>query len=136
MKSQTLDAHVLLFRGHRREKTSECPFNLNSALWGFSLWNASFVCQRLFPVETQTGQNRVCVILVATDLTGQCVLFNLRTDYISLRMQLIQANPSLLGAVRSGDCSDGLKRDQVDNSRCFPLWTFQSSLSLAKPAKS
>lgn len=59
-------------------------------------------------METQTGQNLVCGILVATDLTGRCVSLNLRIDYISLRMQLIQTNPSLLGAVRSGYSSDGL----------------------------
>ena len=125
-------------RAPEREKairvSLECPFNLNQALWGFSLWNASFVCQRLFPVRVghKTGQNQECGILVAVDLNGRTDLSTLRADYISFWVQLIQTNPGLVGTVRGSYCSNGLKRDQVDNSRCFAQWTFRASWPLAR----
>ncbi len=48
-----------------------------------------------------------------------------RQTTFPLRMQLVQIN--LVETVRGSYCSDGLKRDQVDNSRCFAQWTFRAS---------
>lgn len=73
-----------------------------------------------------------------TEYVGYLLLISLAGVFYLTHGQTAadSGKPESSWAVRSGYCSDGLKRDQVDNSRCFPLWTFQSFLSLAKPAKS
>lgn len=78
-------------------------------------------------VGHKSGQNQECGILFAIDLNGRTDISICPAGDIPFWMQLVQINPGLVETVRGSYCSDGLKRDQVDNSRCFAQWTFRAS---------
>lgn len=92
------------------------PLIWSESLWGFSLWNVWFVCQRLFPVDAlkldKTNNNSGHLLLSGP--FGGCDSLSLN---LFCRMLLIGTDASVSGAVRSS-CRSG---DQVDEVRLFPL---------------
>lgn len=131
----TLSGALLYTHIQRREKTSECPFNLNQALWGFSRESACgmrrlFVSQRLFPVQSRTQKcsqkTQICGIpyLLPLIFDGRTEFWSYRAradlTYPSLWMLLLgQMNPGLAVTVRGSRCSGSPERDQVDQLPLF-----------------
>lgn len=116
---------------HRREKTSECPFNLNQALWGFSLWNAPFVRARdCSQSEQDTKLDKTKNVGYLLPLISMTELIYLTSRQTTLSFRLIQIVGGLVGEVREAATA---AMDQVDKLPLFrSMGLFHASWPLAR----
>lgn len=117
VESDEVTKSNMLTHTHRREKTSECPFNLNQALWGFSLWNAPFVRARdCSQSEQDTKLDKTKNVGYLLPLISMTELIYLTSRQTTLSFRLIQIVGGLVGEVREAATA---AMDQVDKLPLF-----------------